>query len=64
MSSTSASQLIKDVTHLEGPQIVYEDVGYPEVLDQVQVHSREGVRGDGTVQSNIAITLFGVHVWK
>ena len=64
MSSTSASQLIKDVTHLEGLQIVYEDVGYPEVLDQVQVHSREGVRGDGTVQSNsnIAITLLGVHV--
>ena len=39
-------------SHLEGFEIVDENVGNPEVLDEVQIYSSQSVRGDGAVQSD------------
>lgn len=31
--------------HLEAFQVVYENVGEPQVVDQLQVHRNQGLRG-------------------
>ena len=50
---TLSSSSLSLRTHLEGFEIVDENVGNPEVLDEVQIYSSQSVRGDGAVQSDI-----------
>ena len=50
--ASSSQRLLLWESHLEGFEIVDENIGDPEVLDEVQIYSSQSVRGDGAVQSD------------